>query len=333
MSQASYFQRFAQRENHLTNNTLLMLRHVYQAGPQRLQAVLRTLLDEELSLGMRFEQQIKGTASVPDALIAQPPLSVLIEAKVDAAITVDQIERHLASFSDMAVSSHGRYLVTLTSGSIDAEILTRCQEAARARGVTLVDTTYSDLLAAIKSATSEIDLSLIDIIADYEAFLRQEGVLKLGPQFMIFSVNDSLDENIATKLLSYPADRKIKADMDFLGLYQYKAVRLIANLTDVVCGKMVDGEFVIDSVERGSGGPEVAARIAAAIPKFDYWPSLGADRHRHFLWDDHIPIEFKKRKGGIRSTRRLDLSQWNLTATGSQGLAEAAETLDGASFD
>ena len=79
-----------------------MLRHVYQAAPQKLQLVLRALMeDEELDIGLKFEQQVKGSDSVPDALITQPPLAVLVEAKRGNDITVGQIEGHLKSFEAM----------------------------------------------------------------------------------------------------------------------------------------------------------------------------------------------------------------------------------------
>ena len=42
MTEVSYF--FSQKENHITNNTLLMLRHVYQAALQNQQLVLRALM-------------------------------------------------------------------------------------------------------------------------------------------------------------------------------------------------------------------------------------------------------------------------------------------------
>ena len=64
-----------------------MLRHVYQAAPQKLQLVLRALMeDEELDIGLKFEQQVKGSDSVPDALITQPPLAVLVEKPSGAMI-------------------------------------------------------------------------------------------------------------------------------------------------------------------------------------------------------------------------------------------------------
>lgn len=81
MSRVSYFQRFSQRENHATNNTLLIFRHFYQSSPYKLQRVLSALVDTELSVGLAFEQQVRGDQSVGNALIVQEPLRIFIETK------------------------------------------------------------------------------------------------------------------------------------------------------------------------------------------------------------------------------------------------------------
>ena len=54
MSKVSYFQRFSQRENHATNNTLLVLRYLYQVSPLKLEQVFSELLEIQLSIGLTF---------------------------------------------------------------------------------------------------------------------------------------------------------------------------------------------------------------------------------------------------------------------------------------
>jgi hypothetical protein len=60
LSRVSHFQRFSQPENHATNNTLLLLRYFYQSSPFKIQSVLTSLLETDLSIGLAFEQQIRG---------------------------------------------------------------------------------------------------------------------------------------------------------------------------------------------------------------------------------------------------------------------------------
>ena len=59
MSRVSHFQRFSQPENHATNNTLLVLRHFYQSSPFKIQRVLTSLLETDLSIGLAFEQRFR----------------------------------------------------------------------------------------------------------------------------------------------------------------------------------------------------------------------------------------------------------------------------------
>jgi hypothetical protein len=95
LSRISHFQRFSQRENHTTNNTLLLLRYFYESDPFKLQNVLSSILETDLSIGLEFEQQIRGDASIPDALITQEPMRIFIETKRGGELDSEQIRRHL----------------------------------------------------------------------------------------------------------------------------------------------------------------------------------------------------------------------------------------------
>jgi hypothetical protein len=99
LSRVSHFHRFSQPENHATNNTLLVLRYFYQSSPFKVQRVLTSLLDTDLSIGLSFEQQVRGDASVPDALIMQEPIRIFIETKRHGTVDSVQIRRHFESIA------------------------------------------------------------------------------------------------------------------------------------------------------------------------------------------------------------------------------------------
>lgn len=176
-----------------------MLRHVYQAAPQKLQLVLRALMeDEELDIGLKFEQQVKGSDSVPDALITQPPLAVLVEAKRGNDITVGQIEGHLKSFEAMGhTGGNQRYLLMLTGGMVPSHIKDQYEEAAVAHGIQQISATFDQLLKALKGATGPIDYALNEVIDDFEALLRSEGVVRPGLSMVAFAATKSSKENLA----------------------------------------------------------------------------------------------------------------------------------------
>lgn len=110
MSRVSHFQSYSQPENHATNNTLLVLRYFYQLSPFKLQRVLSSLLEMDLSVGLAFEQQVRGCASVPDALITREPLHIFIETKRGGNLDLNQIRRHLKSIADVAVAGCNDFL-------------------------------------------------------------------------------------------------------------------------------------------------------------------------------------------------------------------------------
>ena len=83
MSEISYFQKYTQQENHITNNTLLMFRHLYRHNPLGFERFLNNMIDDEkLEIGLVFQQQVRAKKSVPDGIISQEPFNIYIEAKV-----------------------------------------------------------------------------------------------------------------------------------------------------------------------------------------------------------------------------------------------------------
>ncbi|VAW14657.1 hypothetical protein MNBD_ALPHA12-426, partial [hydrothermal vent metagenome] len=95
MSGISYFQRYSQKENHATNNTMLVLRYFYNESPKKFEEIIGELTGGTVSIGVEFNQQIRGQNSVPDAQISQRPFDIFIEAKLDGALDENQLERHI----------------------------------------------------------------------------------------------------------------------------------------------------------------------------------------------------------------------------------------------
>lgn len=119
MANISYFQRYSQRENHATNNTLLVMRHFYQVSPQKISEVLSELCEKDLSVGLLFEQQIRSPTSVPDALISQAPLDIYFETKRGGKLDLSQIDRHLDSINSNTRNHAQKFLFGLTKAQIN----------------------------------------------------------------------------------------------------------------------------------------------------------------------------------------------------------------------
>jgi hypothetical protein len=98
MSELHYFPRYSQKENCVTNNTLLLLHRFYHFDRLRFQRLL-TLLDPdaellEPSVGLRFLQQVKRAGGVADGFLDQPSLRIAIETKTSDWFIHKQLNEH-----------------------------------------------------------------------------------------------------------------------------------------------------------------------------------------------------------------------------------------------
>ncbi len=72
MADIHYFPRYSQKENMVTNNTLLLFNRLYQHHTHRFKQFINLILEDsdlELDTTVKFSQQVKGTGSIPDAVV------------------------------------------------------------------------------------------------------------------------------------------------------------------------------------------------------------------------------------------------------------------------
>lgn len=310
MTKISYFQRYSQRENHVTNNTMLMLRHVYQKSPRLLEAVLTGLLDdEEIAIGPRFDQQVGGAHSVPDALILQNPLNIYIEAKRGDWLRDSQIEGHLNSVEASDHPAGSAWLIGLTTNPVEADDAGRWEDMARSRGITFASATYSDLITALERAIGD-DPDLGVILDDYKSFIGAEGLLPDQYRKIVAMLcGTSWKENLRHGVYFEPASRNPKwAQARFLGIYHSKKVSHIGRIVaSAICWK-ADGKLVVDRVEFGELNSEIKTRIAAIIEAADYFTGLGDIAHRYYVVDCFEEAGVRKvSPGGMMGHRYLDI--------------------------
>lgn len=101
MANIHYFQRYNQKENWLTNSTLLLLTRIYQESISQFKTILGQITEDslvgDLAVGVRFGQQEKKGNGVVDGSITQESFKLVIETKLGDNFTAAQLERHLAS--------------------------------------------------------------------------------------------------------------------------------------------------------------------------------------------------------------------------------------------
>ncbi|MGA2630623.1 MAG: hypothetical protein ABSG54_10455 [Terriglobia bacterium] len=335
MSAISYFQRFSQKENHVTNNTLLVLRHVYRSSPRKVSLLLNSLLEEEVPVGLEFRQQVRGTHSVPDALISQQPLSVFIEAKLGDALDTAQIERHLKSIKNREHSKGSAILIGLTTQRIERDI-ENLKKKAKADGIRLFVITYSDLAMELRKLCADHEQDLIEIVEDYQAFLAAEGLLShVYDRMVVFPTGTSWRENVPHGLYYEPAGRSPKWNCRFLGIYHNKRVSHVGRIETVTVCRFEGGKVVVEGSELGELNDAQQSRIRQIIDDTDYYDLKDGESLRYYLVDKFVETRFiKVSPGGMRGHRFFDLSEYVGTLNlGAATTMELAAALKGKTFD
>jgi hypothetical protein len=305
MSRVSHFQRFSQPENHATNNTLLAFRFFYQSSPFKLQRVLTSLLESDLSIGLTFEQQIKGQGSVPDALITQETLKIYIETKRGGALDHDQIHRHISTIKTSSAGK-GEILLGITKEPISEIDRQALISAAASEGVTFTAVTFAEIVEALR----EHEGDLVAIVDDYESYLAEHGLLEERNQWLIVvPCGTSINENVRFNLYYEPASRSCKRNYRFLGLYTQKAVAFIGAVETIAVASYSDDGSAEIVPEAGILTEHHRTSILNAVSYTSYY-DLKASPHRFYLVDTFVPFGLKKvSPGGIQGLRYIDLSK------------------------
>jgi hypothetical protein len=312
MSRVSHFQRFSQPENHATNNTLLLLRYFYQSSPFKIQKVLTSLLETELSIGLTFEQQIRGDASVPDALIKQEPLRIFIETKRGGDLDSDQIRRHFKSIVKREAGTsrvEGAILIGLTKEAIaDSDRKALAADAA-SQGMTFAAVTFSQIVEALRAQCAEFEQELLSIVEDYESYLSDERLLEARNRWLVvFPCGTSILENERFGLYYEPPSRPCKRSYRFIGVYDRKTVAFVGTVEAISVASWADGVITFTE-EAGCLTDSHRKRIMSAIENTPYY-DLKENPHRFYLVDRFIPTNAKKTSpGGIWGMRYLDMSK------------------------
>ena len=312
MSVINHFQTYSQRENHVTNNTMLMLRHVYRTSPTLLQDVLQALLDEdEVEIGPRFEQQVGASHSIPDAVLSQKPLHIYVEAWHGDGLNDGQLKRHMHSIAENGHPENSAFLISLTCNNADEDAVERWKNQALKHGITFAATTYRELLEALDVACSA-NPDLREILEDYQSFIGGENLLPdQHRKLAAMLCGQSWRENIRYGAYFEPAHRNPKwTRAHFLGIYRQKCISHVGRLVAVAVCRKTEGELIVEAEEFGSLSTNQKERIQeimlAAEPYFKGFASIS---HRYYLVDNFAKTDARKTSpGGMMGHRYFDIA-------------------------
>lgn len=238
MSEIHYFQRYSQKENVVTNNTLLLMKRLYLYSPIKFHSFLLELMERTPGLDTRvkFEQQTQSQSSVPDGVISQNSFRIIIETKLHNQANVNQLQNHLNAFGNEDVQ------VLLFLGTHNLNNATRQQvvdcidnyNRSRNSRVRFVETTFEKIIQLFKDVISDHEVEMQELIEDYENFCDHENLVPKDQYLLrVMAASYSFELNFKYGIYYDLADRGYRKHR-YLGLYTDKSVRAIGEVVNIV---------------------------------------------------------------------------------------------------
>ena len=321
MSDIHYFQRYSQKENVVTNNTLLLLNRLYLYNPVRFRDFISELLGNipDFIPGIQFSQQIRKKGSVPDGSIHQTGFRILIETKLYNQYSKKQLFEHLGAFEQEEV----KILLLLDPEMPDDALWSQLEQHLKDyndknnTNVLVVAVTFEKLILHFREVISDFDFEMQNIIDDYEAYCMEEQLLPTGP-FKIRAVpcGRTLNQNLKYNIYYAPRERGYQKH-NYIALYKDKAVRAIGKIQNIVAADYdyATGKLQLNEMQ-APVLPEQEQAISSIIldTRNNYTWDISND-HEFFLVEKFHLTEFKKKtKYPLQGPRYFDLREFFLDA-------------------
>lgn len=312
MSIIRYFARYSQKENLVTNNTLLLLLRFYNNSPLKFQRLMDQLFAEQdptlASAWLRFEQQTPTGKSVVDGYIKQESVRIAVETKLYDDFDVNQLKRHMNILSD----AQHKLLVLLSPSAPSVTVGESVRQLAQEAGIHIILTSFEDIISRAKLLVPEYDEEMTALVEDYEAFCSETEILPTDNYTMFVPpCGQSFDDNKEFSLYYCPVGYN-RRKTAYLGVYSNRAVQLIGKIKKVVaCDVGADGQTV-QAEDNASDLTDDEKRtivgvVRAAKCRRNWDISTG---HKFFLCDGLAETDFQKAtRGGIQGHRYVDLRE------------------------
>lgn len=307
-----YFQRYHQRENVVTANSMLLLSRLYTFSSDKFYKFLKSsILPEDANIELKATLQTKSMNSVPDAVISQESFKVVIETKLYDKFSYTQLVNHTKAFGNenykilLSLSVNGLPKVTekklneyLSKTNIDNKL-----------AIIHKHMTFEELIEKVEENLDDRDYEMLDILNDFRNFCYDTGLMSYSWKWLkIRAVGATYETNRKLNLYYDGAESRGHSGFDYLGLYTNKNVRAVGRIISRIVANIDNGNLNY-SLEQGEINDEIKNRIIAAIEDSkSYGYNLIDIPHRFFVVDSFVETDFRKdSKGGLWGDRSIDL--------------------------
>lgn len=314
MSKIHYFQRYHQKENVVTNNTLLLFSRLYNYSPNKFKQFIDTLTEIEINVGVDFSQQSKSKTSIPDGVIAQSSFKIVIETKLWDNFNNNQLESHLDEFK----TERKQILLALAPEFINenqkSNLIKTISEynSEHKKNINFVNVTFKKIIDTYKEVIFDYDVELKDIIDDFEEFCSSYGLLpNNSPRMLVIACGWTLHHNFQRKVYYDPDDRGYSR-CTHLGIYKEKRVQGIGKIENIITAHIDNDKLVVTSTTNGVATEEQQQNIIDIIN--DAKVDLGwnvSEGNKFFCVDNFYPTKFwKNTPNGLFGRRYFDINEY-----------------------
>ncbi|MGN1458083.1 MAG: hypothetical protein ACI4XP_09080 [Acutalibacteraceae bacterium] len=310
-----YFQRYHEKENVATANTMLLLSRLYSYSSDKFFRLLKSeFFSDSFEPEIVFNLQEKSVDSVPDATITQEGFKIVIETKMSDWFYAEQLMRHLKSFGDEKY----KVIITLAPELMvkdkiaDFERQLKEYNSRQTHKIIHINTTFELLARAVQDVIDDRDYEMQEVLDDYLNYCYNDGLISVSDSWKYMRMQlagTTFDFNVRENMYYNKAERGFRAH-DYLGLYKNKSVRAIGK----ICARITaieTGNGIKYKAEFGDLTEERKAKILLAIQDGDsHGYDLRTIEHRYFFVEKFYETDFKKiTPRAPMGTRIFDLSQ------------------------
>ncbi|MBQ8843492.1 MAG: hypothetical protein IJ016_01705 [Elusimicrobiaceae bacterium] len=311
---AHYFQRYTQRENVATANTILLLSRFYQYSSGKFFRFLKeNFLADSFEPELSFNLQVKKgqSSSVPDATIEQESFKIVLETKLNGEkFEVNQLIEHLKSFNNekckILLTLAPSRMVGKTKNEFESE-LKDCEKGAFP--VIHVNLTFEELSQLIQKTLDERDYEMQDILDDYISYCEYDKLFSdKKNKLFVQLAGKTFDFNIENNLYYNKVSRG-ETPYGYLGLYKEKSARCIGKVFAKFIANGLEDIQLVDKYGKSIDDErkkECEKKIKLAMKEN---PDLLKRPHYYFFVEQFYETDFKK----ITPKAPLGMRKFDLT--------------------
>jgi hypothetical protein len=305
-----YFQRFASKENTVTNNTLQLFARIYNHSPELASEFLSGLVEAPISIGLEIRQQQKMGDAIPDGTMVQRSFSILIEAKVDADVDGQQLLRHCQKFTN----EDQQIMLLLTKQHLREDEFRNIERqiANQSPVVIFRNITYGDICEACNGLFRDHEFQMQALVEDYIEYCNDAELFDQSAYLLrIVPCGVSLSLNAKFGMYFHPSNRGYTKHR-FEGIYAQKKVQFILDIGQG--GSVFDIDFdgvnlnkiLLEGVKTNKHDRNILSMIQDANTVCGY----NIAKNHRFFCGEIVPTCFKKSSpNGIQGSRLIDLKK------------------------